>query len=70
MRLMWAMIAISGVVLLWWFVDGPWQNAGDTLLSHDEVRFGPKPIFSSIAWLGLVLFTRGVTSWMRRKKKI
>lgn len=57
LRTLWIVIAIGAATLIWWFFYGPWQNAGDSLLSHDLVRFGPIPICSSMAWFALVLIT-------------
>ena len=57
LRILWIIIAIGAAMLIWWFAYGPWQNAGVSLASHDAVRFGPIPMYSSMVWCALVIIT-------------
>lgn len=42
------MVAAGGGSLYWWYMHGPWRNAGDSLLEHDAVHFGPVPTCLSL----------------------
>ena len=67
-RTLWGVIVIGAIALTWWFAYGPWQNAGNKLLSHDTVRFGPVPIYLTMAWGAIIAITLFI-SWISRTGK-
>ena len=60
-RVLWLLVAVGGAVLYWWYMHGPWQDAGDTLLSHDIVRFGPVPACLTVAWCLILLIAAALS---------
>jgi hypothetical protein len=71
-RLLWLLVVAGGGALCWWYMYGPWQNAGDSLLAHDMVRFGPLPLGLTIAWtllLIVTLFASAVSGSLTRNKR-
>jgi len=61
---LWMVTIGGGIALYWWFQYGSWQLHGNTLLEHDEVRFGRYPTALSALWLlsGFLL----IRSYFRR----
>jgi predicted RNase H-like HicB family nuclease len=41
----WLVVLVGGSALYWWLQYGSWRLHGNTLMEHDEVRFGDIPMF-------------------------
>jgi hypothetical protein len=68
LRTLWLIVVISAAILAWWFLAGPWQNAGNSLVSHDAVRFGPIPGYLTIAWCAVLFITILMARFTRPRK--
>jgi hypothetical protein len=52
----WIFLVLYGGYGIWWMQYGSWKNNGNTLLSHDIVRFGPIPVtLFGLWWILFIL---------------